>query len=168
MGIVFFFWDGSPLGSWRWDILTHRIPRFLQDLFLGYYEPPGILEMGAPRDPNNRIFFCWSRFIIEYIFHKVYFVLDERTRIGSHLESRISQALLPGVKDLLGFAGIEGVLSLVEIKDLLSFVGIKDLPSFASWSQGFPRLCWDHGTTQICQIHGRSQGNLSILLTCAI
>nr|POE86134.1 hypothetical protein CFP56_07241 [Quercus suber] len=69
---------------------------------------------------------------------------------GSHLESRISsallgsrifQALLPGVKDLLDFAGIEGVLSLVGIKDLLSFVGIKDLPGFASWSQGSPKLC---------------------------
>ena len=46
--------------------------------------------------------------------------------------SRISQALLPGVKDLLGFVGIEGVLSLARIKDLLSFVGIQDLPSFAS------------------------------------
>ena len=44
---------------------------------------PGILDMGAPRDPNNEIFFSWSRFIIKYIFHKVYYVLDERTKIGS-------------------------------------------------------------------------------------
>ena len=44
---------------------------------------PGIPNMGAPRDPNNEIFFSWSRFIIKYIFHKVYFVLDEMTEIGS-------------------------------------------------------------------------------------
>jgi len=33
--------------------------------------------MGAPRDPENKIFFSWSRLIIEYIFHKVSFMLDE-------------------------------------------------------------------------------------------
>ena len=44
---------------------------------------PGIPDMGAPRDPNNEIFFSWSRFIIKYIFHKVYYLLDERTKIGS-------------------------------------------------------------------------------------
>ena len=44
---------------------------------------PGIPNMGAPRDPNSEIFFSWSRFIIKYIFHKVYFVLDEMAEIGS-------------------------------------------------------------------------------------
>ena len=38
---------------------------------------------GSPRDPNNGIFSNWSRFAIKYIFHKVYFILDERTKIGS-------------------------------------------------------------------------------------
>nr|POE73157.1 hypothetical protein CFP56_75390 [Quercus suber] len=61
--------------------------------------------------------------------------------LSSLLGSRISQALLPGVKDLLGFTGIKGVLNLAGIKDLLNFVGIKDLLGFASWSQGSPRLC---------------------------
>nr|POE78405.1 hypothetical protein CFP56_70718 [Quercus suber] len=114
------------------------------------WEPLGILEMGYfdssyPQVPPGSL-----------------------PGLSSLLGSRISQALLLGVKDLLGFAGIKGVLSLAGIKDLLSFVGIKDLLNFASRSQGSPRLCWDHGTTQFCQIHGRSQGNLSIYLTCAI
>ena len=36
--------------------------------------------MGAPRDLEDRIFFSWRRLIIEYIFHKVSFVLDEGTK----------------------------------------------------------------------------------------
>nr|POE46644.1 hypothetical protein CFP56_75165 [Quercus suber] len=48
---------------------------------------------GSSRDPNNRIFFNWSQFIIKYIFHKVYFVLDERTRIGSDFCGLLVQSL---------------------------------------------------------------------------
>ena len=36
--------------------------------------------MGAPRDPEDEIFVSWSRLIIEYVFHKVYFVLNEGTK----------------------------------------------------------------------------------------
>nr|POE86137.1 hypothetical protein CFP56_07244 [Quercus suber] len=51
---------------------------------------------------------------------------------GSHLESRISSALLGSRIFQALLPGVKGVLSLVGIKDLLSFVGIKDLPGFAS------------------------------------
>ena len=40
--------------------------------------------MGAIWDLGDGIFFSWSRLIIEYVFHKVYFMLDEGTRIGSN------------------------------------------------------------------------------------
>nr|POE71708.1 methyl-cpg-binding domain-containing protein 6 [Quercus suber] len=69
--------------------------------------------------------------------------VEDRVRSSGVTAGTVDRALLPGVKDLLGFAGIEGVLSLAGIKDLLSFVGIKDLPGFTSWSQGSPRLCWN-------------------------
>ena len=35
--------------------------------------------MGAPRDPEDEIFVTYSRLIIEYVFHQVYFVLNEGT-----------------------------------------------------------------------------------------
>nr|POF19311.1 hypothetical protein CFP56_17687 [Quercus suber] len=143
-------WDRDP---WIGPGFLGSAPKFTSSSFSFGWEPLGILEMGYSDSsylvpPKSLLGLSWISLAL--------------------LGSRIFQALLPGVKDLLGFAGIEGVLSLVGIKDLLSFVGIKDLPGFAFWRQGSPRLCWDHGTTPFCQIHGRSQGNLFILLTCAI
>ena len=44
----------------------------LQVLLLLGWEPP--------RDPEDEIFVSWSRLIIEYVFHKVYFVLNEGTK----------------------------------------------------------------------------------------
>nr|POE44742.1 hypothetical protein CFP56_77751 [Quercus suber] len=113
--------------------------------------PLGILEMGYsdssyPQVPPRSLPGLSCKMVVQDPF--VGYIQVPRAFIRSHLESRISsallgsrisQALLPGVKDLLGF------------------VGIKDLPGFVSWSQGSPRLCWNRGCTQPCWNKGSPQ-----------
>nr|POF02644.1 basic endochitinase c [Quercus suber] len=96
---------------------------------------------GAPRDLEDGIFFNWSRLIIEYVFHKVYFMLDEGIKdwLQSLWDSHLAPLSCTSVRDLPDFAGSKDVLSLIGIEDLLSFVGIEDLPRS-------PQLCWDQGS----------------------
>uniref|UniRef100_A0A7N2M911 Disease resistance protein n=1 Tax=Quercus lobata TaxID=97700 RepID=A0A7N2M911_QUELO len=140
---------------------------------------PGIPNMGAPRDPNNEIFFSWSRFIIKASCRcpPVVSVSPPNLVISigfAEIEGVLSLAgikdllsfvgikdlpgfYFPGVKDLLDFSGIKDVLSLTGINDLLNFVGIKDFFSLVGIKdllsligiKDLPGLCWDQGSPRL-------------------